>query len=102
LVDRGILDALGPTGVLINVARGSVVDEPALIAALRDGRLGGAGLDVFADEPNVPAEFFAMENVVLQPHQGSATVETRKAMGDLMLANLTAFFAGEKLLSPLG
>jgi lactate dehydrogenase-like 2-hydroxyacid dehydrogenase len=101
LVDRRVLDALGPQGVLINIARGSVVDEPALVAALREGRLGGAGLDVFADEPNVPAALFAMENVVLQPHQGSATVETRRAMGDLMLANLAAFFAGKALLSPL-
>ena len=101
LVDRRVLDALGPEGVLINIARGSVVDEPALVAALREGRLGGAGLDVFVDEPTVPTELFAMENVVLQPHQGSATVETRRAMGDLMLANLTAFFAGKKLPSPL-
>jgi len=101
LVDRRILDALGPEGVLINIARGSVVDEKALVEALQDGRLGGAGLDVFANEPNVPPELFAMENVVLQPHQGSATVETRRAMGDLMLANLAAFFAGKELLSPL-
>lgn len=101
LVDRRILDALGPDGVLINIARGSVVDEKALVEALQDGRLGGAGLDVFANEPNVPPELFAMENVVLQPHQGSATIETRRAMGDLMLANLAAFFAGKELLSPL-
>lgn len=101
LVDRGVLDALGPDGVLINVARGSVVDEKALVEALQDGRLGGAGLDVFANEPNVPPELFAMENVALQPHQGSATIETRRAMGDLMLANLAAFFAGKELLSPL-
>ena len=101
LVDRPVLDALGPEGILINIARGSVVDEPSLVAALKDGRLGGAGLDVFADEPNVPPELFAMQNVVLQPHQGSATVETRRAMGDLMLANLAAFFAGKELLSPL-
>ena len=95
------MDALGPEGILINVSRGSVVDEPALVAALQEGRLGGAGLDVFADEPNVPAALFAMDNVVLQPHQGSATVETRRAMGDLMLANLAAHFAGRTLPSPL-
>ncbi len=101
LVDRRVLDALGPEGILINIARGSVVDEPALVAALQEGRLGGAGLDVFADEPNVPPALFAMENVVLQPHQGSATIETRRAMADLMLGNLAAFFAGKTLLSPL-
>ncbi len=101
LVDRRVIDALGPDAILINVARGSVVDEDALVAALKEGRLGGAGLDVFVDEPNVPPALFAMENVVLQPHQGSATVETRRAMGDLMLNNLAAHFAGEKLLSPL-
>jgi hydroxypyruvate reductase 2 len=101
LIDRRVIDALGPEGTLINVSRGSVVDEPALVAALEEGRLGGAGLDVFADEPNVPAPLLAMENVVLQPHQGSATVETRRAMGDLMLANLAAHFEGRKLPSPL-
>jgi lactate dehydrogenase-like 2-hydroxyacid dehydrogenase len=95
------MDALGPEGILINVARGSVVDEPALVAALKDGRLGGAGLDVFAHEPKVPEDLLAMENVVLQPHQGSATVETRRAMADRMLDNLAAHFAGRPLLSPL-
>ena len=94
LIDRRVMDALGPEGILINVARGSVVDEPALVAALQEGRLGGAGLDVFVDEPNVPEALFAMDNVVLQPHQGSATVETRRAMGDLVLANLAAHFEG--------
>lgn len=101
LIDRRVIDALGPEGILINVSRGPVVDEPALVAALQEGRLGGAGLDVFADEPNVPAPLLAMDNVVLQPHQGSATVETRRAMGDLMLANLAAHFEGRKLPSPL-
>ena len=101
LIDRRVMDALGSEGILINVSRGSVVDEPALVAALQEGRLGGAGLDVFADEPNVPAPLLTMDNVVLQPHQGSATVETRRAMGDLMLANLAAHFEGRKLLSPL-
>lgn len=101
IVGRAVLDALGPEGILINVARGSVVDEAALVAALRDGRLGGAALDVFVDEPNVPQELFAMENVVLQPHQGSATVETRRAMGDLVIDNLAAHFAGKPPLTPL-
>lgn len=101
LIDRRVMDALGPEGILINVSRGSVVDEPALVAALQEGRLGGAGLDVFADEPNVPAPLLKMDNVVLQPHQGSATHETRRAMGDLMLANMEAHFEGRKLPSPL-
>ena len=91
------MDALGPEGMLINVARGSVVDEPALVAALQEGRLGGAALDVFADEPNVPEALMAMDNVVLQPHQGSATEETRRAMGDLVLDNLAAHFEGRPL-----
>jgi lactate dehydrogenase-like 2-hydroxyacid dehydrogenase len=96
LVSRPVLDALGPTGVLINVARGSVVDEPALVAALAEGRLGGAGLDVFAHEPDVPKALWDMDNVVLQPHRASATVETRRAMADLVLANLAAHFAGRE------
>jgi len=101
LVDRRVLDALGAKGVLINIARGSVVDEPALVAALVEGRLGAAGLDVFVDEPNVPAALFDMENVVLLPHVGSATVETRRAMGQLVLDNLEAHFAGRPLLTPV-
>ncbi|HYG90275.1 MAG TPA: 2-hydroxyacid dehydrogenase [Azospirillum sp.] len=101
LVGRAVLDALGPEGILVNVARGSVVDEPELVAALVEGRLGGAGLDVFADEPHVPEALFALDNVVLAPHQASATVETRTAMGDLVLANLTAFFAGQPLPTPV-
>lgn len=101
LIDRDVMDALGPEGILINVARGSVVDEPALVAALQEGRLGGAGLDVFLNEPNVPEALLGMENVVLQPHQGSATVETRRTMGDLMLENLAAHFEGRKPPTPL-
>ena len=101
LIDASVIDALGPEGILINVARGSVVDEPALVTALKEGRLGGAGLDVFADEPNVPEALFKMDNVVLQPHQGSATIETRRAMGDRMLENLAAHFEGRKLPSAL-
>jgi hydroxypyruvate reductase len=101
IVNRSVLDALGPTGILINVARGSVVDEPALVAALADGRLGGAGLDVFTHEPDVPSSLWSMDNVVLQPHQASATVETRSAMADLVLANLAAHFAGREPLTPV-
>lgn len=97
LVDRAMIDALGPQGVIINISRGSVIDEPELVAALAEGRLGGAGLDVFADEPHVPEALLAMDHVVLQPHQASATVETRAAMADLVLANLDAHFAGEPL-----
>ncbi len=100
LVDRAVLDALGPAGVLVNVSRGSVVDELALVAALTEGRLGAAGLDVFADEPRVPEALLAMDNVVLQPHVGSATHETRTAMCNLMAENLRAHFAGEPLPTP--
>ncbi|MEP6701429.1 MAG: 2-hydroxyacid dehydrogenase [Betaproteobacteria bacterium] len=98
MVNAEVLAALGPTGGVINIARGSIVDEPALVAALKAGTLGGAALDVFANEPNVPAELLEMDNVVLFPHVGSATKETRKAMGDLVLANLAAFFAGKPLI----
>jgi hydroxypyruvate reductase len=101
IVNRLVLDALGPSGILINVARGSVVDEPVLVAALAEGRLGGAGLDVFAHEPEVPPALWNMDNVVLQPHQASATVETRRAMADLVLANLTAHFAGREPVTPV-
>ncbi|HTT12077.1 MAG TPA: 2-hydroxyacid dehydrogenase [Burkholderiaceae bacterium] len=101
LVDAKVLEALGPEGILINVARGSVVDEPALVAALRAGRIRGAGLDVFANEPNVPAELVAMENVVLTPHVASGTLQTRKAMADLAFANLEAHFAGKPLVTPI-
>nr|WP_245842831.1 2-hydroxyacid dehydrogenase [Sphingomonas laterariae] len=101
LVDRAVLDALGARGTLINIARGSVVDEGALVAALAEGRLGAAGLDVFANEPHVPTALLDMENVVLLPHQGSATVETRRAMADLAIANIEAFFAKKPLLSPV-
>ena len=97
LVNREVLDALGPDGILVNVARGSVVDEAALVEALRDGRLGGAGLDVFEHEPQVPEALYGMEQVVLQPHQASATRETREAMGEIVLANLAAQFAGRPL-----
>ena len=99
LIDRAVLEALGADGVLVNVARGSIIDEPALVEALVERRLGGAGLDVFADEPNVPEALLALPHVALAPHVGSATQETREAMGKLMLANLQAFFAGRPLPS---
>jgi lactate dehydrogenase-like 2-hydroxyacid dehydrogenase len=101
LVDAEVLDALGPEGLLVNVARGSIVNEAALVAALQQGRLGAAGLDVFTDEPRVPEALWTMDNVVLQPHRASATVETRIAMGDLVVANLEAHFAGRPLPTPV-
>jgi lactate dehydrogenase-like 2-hydroxyacid dehydrogenase len=99
LIDARILDALGPKGFLVNVARGSVVDEPELIKALQAGRIAGAALDVFADEPRVPEAFMSMENVVLAPHVASATVETRRAMGDLVVDNIIAHHEGRPLLT---
>jgi lactate dehydrogenase-like 2-hydroxyacid dehydrogenase len=101
LISAAVIDALGTEGTLINVARGSVVDEPALIERLRDGRLGFAALDVFENAPRIAPAFFELHNVLLQPHQGSATVETRTAIGALMIANLTAHFAGQKLPTPV-
>ena len=97
LIDRAVLDALGATGVLVNIARGSIIDEPALVEALVEHRIGGAGLDVFADEPHVPEALLSLPHVALAPHVGSATAETREAMGTLMLENLEAFFAGREL-----
>ncbi|KAA0924505.1 MULTISPECIES: 2-hydroxyacid dehydrogenase [unclassified Rhodococcus (in: high G+C Gram-positive bacteria)] len=101
LVDRAVLEALGPQGYLINVARGSVVDEEALIELLAAGKLAGAGLDVFAHEPDVPDALLAMDNVVLLPHVGSATVETRAAMEALTLENLDRFLADGTLVTPV-
>jgi hydroxypyruvate reductase len=101
LVNAAVIEALGPEGVLVNIARGSVVEEAALVTALQDGKLGGAGLDVYADEPQVPAALLALENVVLLPHLASATRETRAAMGQLMIDNLKAHFAGKPLLTPV-
>jgi lactate dehydrogenase-like 2-hydroxyacid dehydrogenase len=99
LVNADVLAALGKKGILINIARGSIVDEPALVKALQDHTIKGAGLDVFADEPHVPAPLMTMDHVVLLPHVGSATHETRKAMGDLCKANLDAWFAGKGVLT---
>jgi hydroxypyruvate reductase len=101
LVNAEVLRALGPRGFLINVARGSVVDEQALLAALRQGTIGGAGLDVYENEPHVPEGFWALDNVVLTPHMASATRETRQAMADLALANLQAHFSGRPLHTPV-
>ena len=97
IVNAKVLAALGKKGILVNIARGSIVDEPALVAALENGTIKGAGLDVFADEPRIPPSLLAMDNVVLLPHVGSATRETRQAMGDLCKANLDAWFAGKPL-----
>jgi hypothetical protein len=96
IVSREVVEALGPRGVLVNIGRGPHVDEPALVA---EGRLGGAGLDVFEDEPNVPEALFALDNVVVVPHVGSGTRETRTA--DLVLGNLEAHVAGKPLLTPV-
>lgn len=101
VVSAAVLAALGPEGRLVNVARGALVDEPALVAALASGALGGAALDVFADEPNVPDALLAMDNVLLAPHVGSATHHTRWAMGDMVVRNLAAHFAGRPLISPV-
>lgn len=100
LVNAEVLRALGPHGLLVNVARGSVVDQAALIACLHSGELGGAALDVFDDEPRVPQALIDMEQVVLAPHMASGTLDTRQAMADLTLANLSAGLAGEPLPSP--
>lgn len=101
LVDDKVLEALGPDGTLVNIARGSVVDEGALIAALQDGRIAGAALDVFENEPQVPEALSGRDNVVLAPHIGSATWETRRAMGNLVLDNLRAHRDGRELLTPV-
>lgn len=101
LVNAAVLDALGPQGFLVNIARGSVVDEPALVAALVEKRIAGAALDVFADEPNVPQALLALDNVVLTPHIASATTDTRAAMGQLVLDNLAAFFETGRVLTPV-
>ncbi len=101
LVNAEVLAALGPRGVLVNVARGTVVDEPALLKALQDKTIAAAGLDVFVDEPRVPEAFFALDNVVLLPHVGSATHHTRNAMGQLVVDNLVSWFAGKGPVTPV-
>lgn len=101
LVSAEVLAALGKKGTVINIARGSVVDEGAMVRMLQEGTLGGAGLDVFAEEPRVPEALLALDNVVLLPHVGSATHATRGAMGQLVVDNLKAHFAGQPLLTPI-
>jgi lactate dehydrogenase-like 2-hydroxyacid dehydrogenase len=101
LIDAKVLEALGPEGILINMARGSVVDEPALIEALKQGKIMAAGLDVFAKEPHVPQDLIAMENVVLFPHLGSASKFTREKMDQLMVDNILAWAAGKPPLTPV-
>ncbi|XXG63616.1 hypothetical protein AAC387_Pa05g1759 [Persea americana] len=101
IINRQVIEALGSKGVLINIGRGPHIDEPELVSALVEGRLGGAGLDVFEHEPDVPEELFGLDNVVLLPHVGSGTWETRKDMADLVLGNLEAFFLNKPLLTPV-
>jgi len=101
LVSRAVIEALGPSGFLVNISRGSVVDEAALVEALQAERIAGAALDVFEDEPNVPHALLAQENVVLLPHIASATHETRQAMADCVLANLRNWFDSGRLLTPV-
>ncbi|SDK67270.1 hypothetical protein SAMN05428985_105203 [Nocardioides sp. YR527] len=101
LVDRKVLEALGPDGYLINIARGSVVDQEALVELLLEGGLAGAGLDVYAEEPTVPAELMDLDNVVLLPHLASGTVETRAAMEQLTLDNLDRWLADGTVLTPV-
>ena len=99
MINAQVLKALGPKGIVVNIARGSVIDQTALIQALKDKSIAGAGLDVFWDEPNIDPQFFKLQNVVLTPHNGSNTHETRRAMADLALANLKAFFDEQPLLT---
>jgi lactate dehydrogenase-like 2-hydroxyacid dehydrogenase len=101
LINAEVLDALGPDGILINMARGSVVDEPALIKALKEKRIMAAGLDVFAKEPDVPQELIAMDNVVLFPHLGSASIYTREKMDQVIVDNIAAWAAGKPPLTPV-
>jgi lactate dehydrogenase-like 2-hydroxyacid dehydrogenase len=101
IVNQDVINALGPEGVLINVARGCVVDEKELIKALKERRLGWAGLDVFENEPYIPMELRSLENVVLLPHIGSATRETRQAMEDLTIENILSHFRDQSVLTPI-
>jgi lactate dehydrogenase-like 2-hydroxyacid dehydrogenase len=100
IVDAQVIEALGPKGVFVNIARGWLVDEPALVKALKEGKLGGAGLDVFEREPTVPTELWELDNVVLTPHIASGTVETMGAMGECMVGNLVSHFAGKGAVTP--
>ncbi|XP_019198354.1 PREDICTED: hydroxyphenylpyruvate reductase-like [Ipomoea nil] len=101
IVNRGVMDALGPNGIVINVGRGPHIDEEELVSALVEGRLGGAGLDVLEHEPQVPHRLVELQNVVLSPHVGACTVDTRVAMADIVVANLVAHFSNQPLLTPI-
>ena len=101
IINAEVLAALGANGILVNISRGSTVDERALLAALESGGIKAAGLDVFWNEPRIDPRFLALDNVVLQPHHASGTIETRKAMGQLVRDNLAAHFAGQSLLTPV-
>jgi lactate dehydrogenase-like 2-hydroxyacid dehydrogenase len=101
IMNAEIFRALGPDGVFVNIGRGSTVDEPALIAALKDGTIRAAGLDVFADEPRVPEELLALPNACLTPHVASASVHTRRAMADLTVDNLVSWFMLRKAITPV-
>ncbi|PHU24377.1 Glyoxylate/hydroxypyruvate reductase HPR3 [Capsicum chinense] len=101
IINRGVIDALGPNGVVINIARGSHIDEPELVSALAEGRLGGAGLDVLEHEPEVPMQLAKLDNVVLSPHISAATAESRKERADLVVASLEAYFSNKPLLTPV-
>lgn len=100
-VSREVIEALGPRGVIVNISRGSTIDEGALLEALETGRIAGAGLDVFRNEPNIDPRFYALSNVVIQPHQGSGSVETRIEMAALQRRNVAAFLAGKALETPV-
>jgi hydroxypyruvate reductase len=102
IITAEVLEALGPHGVFVNVARGWLVDEPALLRALQEGRIGAAGLDVFEREPHVPAGFLELDNVVLTPHVASSTEETIQAMGECVLDNIRSWFAGNGAVTPVG
>lgn len=101
LIDRTVIDAIGPDGYLVNVARGSLVDQQELVSAITEGRLAGVALDVFEDEPNVPAELLGRDNVILTPHVGTATWETRQAMSDLVVANIRSWIKDGTLVTPV-
>lgn len=101
IVNREVMDALGPNGIVVNVGRGPHIDEKELVSALVEGRLGGAGLDVVEHEPEVPHTLVELHNVVLSPHVGACTVETRVAMADIVVGNLVAHFSNQPLLTPI-
>lgn len=102
MIDKDVLSALGKEGIIINIARGSIVDEKELVKCLVEGKIAGAGLDVFENEPYVPEELFGLDNVVLAPHMACCTPESFRNMCDHVIANLQAFFSGRPLLSPVG